>query len=58
MIILSCQPHHLKGLNGSRVEENKARMYSMYEAEYGIRMIRAEERLTAVAATKVRLQKH
>jgi len=26
-------------------------MYSMYETEYGIRMIRAEERLTAVAAS-------
>ena len=39
-----------KGLNATRVEENKGSMYSMYETEYGIRMIRAEERLTAVAA--------
>ena len=41
-----------KGLNGTRIEENQGSMYSMYETEYGIRMIRAEERLTAVAANK------
>ena len=40
-----------KGINGTRIEENKGSMYSMYETEYGIRMIRAEERLTAVAAS-------
>lgn len=40
-----------KGLNSTRIEENQGSMYSMYEAEYGVRMIRAEERLTAVAAT-------
>ncbi len=40
-----------KGLNSTRIEENQGSMYSMYETEYGIRMIRAEERLTAVAAT-------
>ena len=39
-----------KGLNATRVEENQGSMYSMYETEYGIRMIRAEERLTAVGA--------
>ncbi len=39
-----------KGLNAICVEENKGSMYSMYETEYGVRMIRAEERLTAVAA--------
>ena len=39
-----------KGLNSTRVEENQGSLYSMYENEYGIRMIRAEERLTAVAA--------
>jgi GntR family transcriptional regulator len=39
-----------KGLNATRIEENKGSMYSMYETEYGVRMIRAEERLTAVAA--------
>ena len=40
-----------KGINGTRIDENKGSMYSMYETEYGIRMIRAEERLTAVAAS-------
>jgi GntR family transcriptional regulator len=39
-----------KGLNGVRVEENNGSMYSMYESEFGVRMIRAEERLKAVAA--------
>lgn len=40
-----------KGLNAARIEQNNGSMYSMYETEYGIRMVRAEERLTAVAAT-------
>jgi len=39
-----------KGLNGARVEESNGSMYRMYESEYGIRMIRAEERLRAVSA--------
>jgi len=49
-IVIPAAP--FKGLNGTRVEENQGSMYSMYETEYGIRMIRAEERLTAVAANK------
>ncbi|MDZ4141903.1 MAG: GntR family transcriptional regulator [Methylotenera sp.] len=40
-----------KGLNGTRVEERNGSMYSLYESDFGIRMIRAEERLKAVAAT-------
>jgi len=39
-----------KGLNAVKIDENNGSMYRMYETEYGIRMIRAEERLTAVAA--------
>lgn len=39
-----------KGLNGDRVVEKSGSMYSMYESDYGVRMIRAEERLTAVGA--------
>ena len=39
-----------KGLNGNKVEECNGSMYSMYESQFGIRMIRAEERLKAVAA--------
>jgi GntR family transcriptional regulator len=38
------------GLSMARLEEFKGSMYSFYEAAYGLRMIRAEERLTAVAA--------
>ena len=48
-IIMPAAP--FKGLNATRIEDNKGSMYSMYETEYGIRMIRAEERLTAVAAS-------
>ena len=47
-IVIPAAP--FKGLNAIRVEANQGSMYSMYETEYGIRMIRAEERLTAVAA--------
>ncbi len=39
-----------KGLNGSKVEESNGSMYNMYETQFGIRMVRAEERLKAVAA--------
>jgi GntR family transcriptional regulator len=49
-VIIPAAP--FKGLNGTRVEDNQGSLYSMYETEYGIRMIRAEERLTAVAANK------
>jgi GntR family transcriptional regulator len=38
------------GLTMARLEEYKGSMYSFYEAVYGLRMIRAEERLRAVAA--------
>ena len=48
-IIVPASP--FKGLNGNRVEEKNGSMYSMYESEFGIRMIRAEERLKAVAAS-------
>ena len=47
-IVIPAAP--FKGLNNALVEANQGSMYSMYETEYGIRMIRAEERLTAVAA--------
>jgi GntR family transcriptional regulator len=40
-----------KGLNGAKVEECNGSMYSMYESQFGVRMIRAEERLKAVGAT-------
>lgn len=40
-----------KGLNGSKVVQNNGSMYSMYESQFGIRMVRAEERLKAVGAS-------
>ena len=49
-IILPASP--FKGLGATRIEENKGSMYSMYETQYGIRMVRAEERLKAIAADK------
>lgn len=39
-----------KGLNAQRIEVNNGSLYSMYESEYGIRMVRAEERITAIGA--------
>lgn len=47
-IIVPAAP--FKGLNGAKVEECNGSMYSMYESQFGIRMIRAEERLKAVGA--------
>jgi len=41
-----------KGLYGTKVIERNGSMYSMYESQFGVRMIRAEERLKAVAADK------
>lgn len=41
-----------KGLNGNKVVECNGSMYSMYESQFGVRMIRAEERLKAIGATQ------
>ena len=41
-----------KGLNSASVMESNGSMYSMYESKFGVRMVRAEERLKAVAADK------
>jgi GntR family transcriptional regulator len=38
------------GLTVAKVEQYKGSMYSFYEEAYGLRMIRAEERIRAVAA--------
>ena len=40
------------GLTIPKLEEFKGSMYSFYEAAYGLRMIRAEERIRAVAAAE------
>ena len=39
-----------KGLTASKVEESEGSLYSMYESQFGVRMVRAEERLQAVGA--------
>jgi GntR family transcriptional regulator len=41
-----------KGLTAPKLNEFKGSVYSFFESEYGLRMIRAEERLSAVAATE------
>jgi GntR family transcriptional regulator len=47
-IIVPAAP--FKGLTGAKVEESNGSMYSMYESQFGVRMIRAEERIKAVGA--------
>ncbi|MFZ5520500.1 MAG: GntR family transcriptional regulator [Pseudomonadota bacterium] len=39
-----------KGLTAERLGEYQGPMYALFETEYGVRMIRAEEKLRAVAA--------
>ncbi|MEO6023806.1 MAG: GntR family transcriptional regulator [Burkholderiales bacterium] len=39
-----------KGLNAERIQTYRSSFYNLYESHYGVRMIRAEERLKAVAA--------
>ena len=41
-----------KGLNLERLVESKAPMYAMFESEFGISMVRAEEKIRAVNPTK------
>jgi GntR family transcriptional regulator len=45
------QSKFFRGLNSSRISEHNGSLYSMYETVYGIPMVRAEEKLTAVAAS-------
>lgn len=39
-----------KGLSAERLADYKGPMYGMFEAEFGVRMIRAEEKIRAMAA--------
>ncbi|MCB2022885.1 MAG: UTRA domain-containing protein, partial [Burkholderiaceae bacterium] len=39
-----------KGLTAERLSEYKGPMYRLFESEFGVRMIRADEKLRAVAA--------
>ena len=44
-------PGHLfKGLTADRLSEYRGPMYALFESEFGVRMIRAEEKLRAVVA--------
>jgi GntR family transcriptional regulator len=44
-------PGHLfEGLTAERLADYKGPMYGMFEAEFGVRMIRAEEKIRALAA--------
>ncbi|MFN3617483.1 MAG: GntR family transcriptional regulator [Aquabacterium sp.] len=44
-------PGHLfKGLTADRLSEYRGPMYALFESEFGVRMIRAEEKLRAVLA--------
>ncbi len=46
-------PGHLfKGLTAERLSEYKGPMYGLFETEFGVRMIRAEEKLRAVLANQ------
>jgi len=47
-IILPATP--FKGITAERIEAFNGSMYRMYETQLGIRMVRAEEKLTAVGA--------
>ena len=47
-IWLPAQP--FKGLTAQRLTEHRGPMYGLFEAEFGVRMIRAEEKIRAVAA--------
>jgi GntR family transcriptional regulator len=46
------QAKSFKGLNATKIKENNGSLYSMYETLYGVPMVRAEEKLSAVIATK------
>ena len=41
-----------KGLTAERLSEYRGPMYGLFETEFGVRMIRAEEKIRAVAADK------
>jgi GntR family transcriptional regulator len=39
-----------KGLTAERLSDYRGPMYGLFESEFGVRMIRAEEKIRAVAA--------
>lgn len=42
-----------KGLTAERLAANRGPMYGLFESEFGVRMIRAEEKIRAVAADPI-----
>ena len=42
--------NHLEGLTAEMVVEKKGSMYRMYEADFGVRMLRADEKIKAITA--------
>jgi GntR family transcriptional regulator len=46
-----------KGLTAERLRSYDGPMYALFEAEFGVRMVRAEEKIKAIAANQV-LAKH
>lgn len=47
---------HFRGLSASQIEAHNGSLYSLYAAEYGISMVRADEQISAVAATEAQSQ--
>ena len=47
------EPHQFPGITLAELEEYHGSVYSFYESVFGVRMIRAQERLRAVAADSV-----
>ncbi len=45
-----------KGLSAERLSDNKGPMYALFEAEFGVKMVRAEEKIRAVVADAVAAQ--
>ncbi len=45
-----------KGLDAAKLEQWRGPLYRLFEAEYSVRMIRAEEKIRAVAATEAEAQ--
>jgi GntR family transcriptional regulator len=45
-----------KGLTAERLSEYRGPLYALFEAEFGVRMIRAEEKIRAVAASAAEAQ--
>lgn len=50
MSVIKIPAQSFKGLTAEMVIEKKGSMYRMYEADFGIRMLRADEKIKAITA--------